>query len=44
MAVSTMFDSGKKYTVWYYGLSRSPGNNLQVNMRGSKCDEYYIFL
>ena len=28
MAVSTMFDTGKKYTVWHYGLSRSPGNKF----------------
>ena len=28
IVVSTMFDTGKKCTVWHYGLSRSPGNKF----------------
>ena len=23
-----MFDTGKKDTIWHYGLSRNPGNNF----------------
>ena len=33
----------KEYTIWHFGLSRSPGKKLRGNMRCSKCDEYCIF-
>ena len=26
MAVCTMFGTGKKYAIWHFGFSRSPGN------------------
>ena len=28
MAVSTIFETEKKYTIWYNGLSRSPRNKF----------------
>ena len=28
MAVSTMFGTEKKYTIWHFGLSRSPGSKF----------------
>ena len=41
---STMVDTGKEYhTTWYFGLSRSPGNNLLRHFE-SKYDEYCTFL
>ena len=43
MAVSTIFDTGKKYTIWHYGLGNVQEMNLQDNMRVSKCDEYCIY-
>ena len=29
MGVSTKVGIGKKYTIWYFGLSRSPGNKFE---------------
>ena len=40
MAVSTMFDTEKKYMVFL----QVQEINLQSNIQGSKCDEYCIFL
>ena len=28
MAVSTMFGTAKKFTIWHFGFSRSPGNRF----------------
>ena len=44
MAVSTMLDTGKKYTIWHLVFLEIRKIILQGNMQGSKCDEYCIFL
>ena len=44
MAASTMFDAGKKNTIWHMVFLEVQEMNLQSNMQGSKCDEYCIFL
>ena len=44
MAVSTMFDTGKKIQFGIMVILEVQEINLQGNMRGSKCNEYCIFL
>ena len=44
MAVSTMFDTGKKIQFDIMVILEVQEINLQGNMRGSKCNEYCIFL
>ena len=44
MAVSTMFGTGKKCTIWLFGFSRSTGNRFAMQHVRRKCDKYCIFL
>ena len=44
MAVSTMFDTGKKIQIGIMVFLEIQEINLQSNMQDSKCDEYCIFL